>query len=85
MLHIINDEELKDVSGGYIYDTGTIAFDRNGNGYHKYEAIDDKTGAIIQIAKSYREAFDIAEQHNVSTAGISLDQINRLRETGSLD
>lgn len=84
MLHKISDEELDNVSGGYIYDTKSISFDERGNGYCRVEVIDDTTGQILHIAKSYSEAFHTAQSLKVSTAEISLDQINKLRETGSL-
>ena len=84
MLHELSDEELGKVNGGYIYDTHTIAWDGN-NAYNKYEVIDDTTGSVLQTVKSYSEAFRIAQQRGISTKQISKAQLNRLRETGSLD
>ena len=79
----LDEEELDKVNGGYIYDTRTIRFDENGNGYNTYEVIDDETGAQLYVAKSYNEAVRKAEQLRVSTKEIRLSRINDLREAAS--
>ena len=70
-------------NGGYIYDTRTISYDETGNGYHKYEVIDDNTGDVLQIAKSYSEAFNIAMNRGISTNDIIQSDISRLSGIGS--
>ena len=81
----LDNEELKDVNGGYIYDTKSFFFDENGYGHYKYEVIDDVTGEVLYNAESYQEAFLYAGQRAISWDEISLDQLNRLRETGSIN
>ena len=82
MLHGLSKEDLKKVTGGYVYNTGNISLS---GGYVKYEVIDDKTGEVLQTAKGYNEAIRIAQQRGVGTREISKAQLNRLRETGSID
>ena len=75
----LDNEELKDVNGGYIYDTGKLWIG-NGNIYLSLEVIDDKTGDVIQEAKSYGEACSICKERGLSTKEIDADLLNALRK-----
>ena len=70
----LSEEELKEVSGGYIYDTGRA-----------YEVIDDNNGEVIQRDLSYGQAVRYCLNSNMGTREISWGQLARLRETGSID
>ena len=74
----LNEEELNEVNGGYIHDTGKLLVG-NGNIYHQLEVIDDKTGDVIQVANSYGEANRICKERGLSTVEISDDSLKALR------
>ena len=79
----LENEELKDVNGGYIYDTGEV-FIGNGTFLLSLEVIDDKTGEVIQEARSYSEANSICKEKGLSTKEIDWDQLSSLRKTGHI-
>ena len=85
MLHAVDDDKLDDAAGGYIFDTHSTHFDENGNGYHRFEVIDDKTGDVLRVAKSKRGAYQIASDLGMSLETLNWTQLARLRETGSIN
>ena len=70
----LSEEELKEVSGGYI-------FEINGG----YEVIDDKTGDVIVGNLTYGQAVRYCLNSDIGTREINWGQLSRLRETGSID
>ncbi len=66
------DEVLDAVAGGYIYYSQ----------YGTYNIIDDKTGAVLEILGSYADfsVYRRAEQLGQSSASISSDDLQKLRE-----
>ena len=79
----LNEEELKEVNGGYVYNTRNIRFDERGNGYCAWEVIDDTTGDVLQTVKSYGDAVRVCQERNLSVSELSWPQLDNLRKTGS--
>ena len=71
----LSGEELDDVSGGYIH------FDKS---KHRYQAIHDQTGAVLRDNCDYYDAVTTALSYGMSNKELSAEQLQRLRETGSL-
>ena len=71
----LDKEELDDVSGGYIH------WDRRQN---CYQAINDYTGDVIRDNCTYYDAVTCALQYGMSNKEIDNEQLQKLRETGSL-
>ena len=70
----LSEEELKELSGGYLFDTD--------NGY---EVIDDKTGDVIVGNLTYAQAVRYCLNENIGTKQLSWWQLSQLRKTGSFD
>ena len=70
----LTEEELKDAAGGYLFET------RQG-----YEVIDDETGDVITSGLTYGQAVSYCLNWDVGTRELSWPQLNKLRQTGSID
>ena len=71
----LDGEELNDVSGGYVH------WDKKTN---RYQAINDYTGDVIRDNCSYYDAVTCALQYGMSNKEIDAEQLQKLRETGSI-
>ena len=71
----LDKEELDNVSGGYVH------WDKSQN---RYRAINDYTGAVIRDHCSYYDAVTCALHYGMSNKEIDNEQLQKLRETGSL-
>ena len=71
----LDKEEVDDVSGGYIH------WDRSQN---CYQTIDDHTGAVLRDNCTYYDAVHCALTLGMSNKEIDNEQLQKLRETGSL-
>ena len=76
---IINDDELEEVSGGYIFHRY-----ESGNGYivegaDPYEVIDDK-GNVVERFSTYAKAVRYAIDHGYSDETIDWSQLKEIRD-----
>ena len=83
-LKALNDEELEQVSGGYIYNTLTGGFDEQGYGYTKWWVIDDTNGDVLYTGRSYAEVYRYCEERHINTKEISATQLDHLIDYGHL-
>ena len=72
----LDNEELKDVNGGYIYYP-------DGYGTCKSVVIDDETGEELAVFSNKPEAIRFCQLRMVSSKYISLEHINSLREANA--
>ena len=70
----LTEEELKEAGGGYIFRPDST-----------YEVIDDKTGDVIRGGLTYDQAVSYCKNCGVDTRQLSWNQLEQLRETGSID
>ena len=70
----LTEEELKEAGGGYIFETDD-----------GYEVIDDNTGEVLRSGLKYIQAVSYCNNWGVGTRILNWQQLNKLRETGSID
>ena len=78
----LDDGQVEDVAGGYLFDT----YELNGDYttlQKPFEVVDDK-GNVVRRFWSTDDARQFAKENGYSTDWISLEQLQKLRETGSL-
>ena len=79
----VPDDQLDDVAGGYVFKSRT-----EGAGLYKrsiYQVIDDEDGRVLQDNLSYGDAVETAVLWGLSNRELNGGQLQRLRETGSID
>ena len=78
----LDDEQIEGVAGGYLFDAYELE-----DGYtllwKPYQVIDNK-GDVVGRFGSTADAQKFAEKNGYSTTWINWDQLQKLRETGSL-
>ena len=81
----INDDELENVSGGYVFnranlpDSPTSYIDRQ-NAY--WEVIDDKNGEVLYKVKTKEEAQKAARELGLDDMEVEMVHLNWLRSVG---
>ena len=70
----LSEEELKEAAGGYIFETDD-----------GYEVIDDHTGEVLNSGLKYIQAVVYCNDFGIGTRELNWQQLNKLRETGSID
>ena len=78
----VPDDQLDDVAGGYVFKSRT-----EGAGFYRksyYQVIDDEDGRVLQDNMSYGDAVETAMLWGLSNRELNGDQLQRLRETGSI-
>ena len=76
-------DDLDEVSGGYIVDSYTGGVQRCN--INRFWAVNDKDGSVVGYGAYWRNAADVARKHWQSDQMITWDQLQRLRQTGSID
>lgn len=84
---IINDKELENVSGGYVfnkanYPNSTPGYIDRQNPY--WEVIDDETGKVLYTFRTKEEAQKAARELGLDDMEIEIGHINWLRSVGYL-
>ena len=74
----LTDQEMKKVSGGYIYDTGDEDEEK------RWVVIDNK-GDVYKVCRGKVEALFVSKDNGFGKRIITTEELQRLRETGSLD
>ena len=81
-LKSLDDEQIEGAAGGYLFDTYELE-----GGYSclrkPFEVVDDK-GEVIGRFWSSDDAKQFAKEKGLSTDWITLEQLQKLRETGSI-
>ena len=81
-LQQLNDSEIAEISGGYLFDTKDMGTDYDG--YRRYEVLDDN-GDVVQGFRDWADACDFATENGYSGRWLSWGQVQKLRSTGSPD
>ena len=71
-------QEMDKISGGYIYDNGDEDDEK------RWVVIDLK-GNVYKVCKGKVHAMEVSKQDGLGTRIITAEELQRLRETGSLD
>ena len=71
-------QEMENVSGGYIYDTGD-------EDEEKRWVVIDLKGNVYKVCKGKVHAMEVSKHDGFGTRIITTEELQRLRETGSLD
>ena len=74
----LTEEEIDMVSGGYIYDTGDEDEEK------RWVVIDEK-GDVYKVCRCKVEALFVSKDNGLGKRIITTEELQRLRETGSLD
>ena len=74
----LTDQEMEKVSGGYIYDTGDEDEEK------RWVVIDNK-GEVYKVCRGKVEALFVSKDNGFGKRIITTEELQRLRETGSLD
>ena len=74
----LTEQETEKVSGGYIYDTGD-------EDEEKQWVIIDLQGNVYKVCKGKVHAMVLSKEYGFGTRIITTEELQRLRETGSLD
>ena len=74
----LTEQEMEKVSGGYIYDTGD-------EDEEKQWVIIDLKGNVYKVCKGKAQAMVLSKEYGFGTRIITTEELQRLRETGSLD
>ena len=74
----LTEEEIDVVAGGYIYDTGDEDEEK------RWVVIDNK-GDVYKVCRSKVEALFVSKDNGFGKRIITTEELQRLRETGSLD
>lgn len=81
-LQQLDDSEIAEISGGYLFDTKNMGTDYDG--YRRYEVLDDK-GDVVKGFRDWGDACDFATENGYSDTWLTWEQVQRLRSTGSPD
>ena len=74
----LTEQETEKISGGYIYDTGN-------EDEEKQWVIIDLKGDVYKVCKGKAQAMVLSKEYGFGTRIITTEELQRLRETGSLD
>ena len=74
----LTEQEMEKVSGGYIYDTGDEDDEK------RWVVIDLK-GNVYKVCKGKVHAMEVSKHDGFGTRIITTEELQRLRQTGSLD
>ena len=77
----IGDEGLDDIAGGYIFNASEL---NNGYDREPWEVL-NKKGTVIARLTTRERAERVAKDFGLSKTELSWEQVQRLRETGSID
>ena len=78
MMKELTVQEMEMVSGGYIYDTGD-------EDEEKQWVVIDLQGNVYKVCRCKVEALFVSKDNGLGKRIISTEELQRLRETGSLD
>ena len=78
----IPDDQLEDAAGGHIFKSGREGYGIYGRDL--YQVIDDENGQVLRDNMSYGDAVSTALNWGLSNHELSGEELQRLRETGSI-
>ena len=78
----LDNEELKDANGGYIYHAETSY--APGYGFSSFEVIDDETGDVVESFGYQDDAKEYAKANGYSTVNLTWPQLDSLRKNGHI-
>ena len=74
----LTEQETEKIAGGYIYDTGD-------EDEEKQWVVIDLKGDVYKVCKGKIHAMEVSKHDGLGTRIITTEELQRLRETGSLD
>ena len=84
-MNTINDRNLKEVNGGYIYCGRGSEYGEYGQEHGWFEVIDDWTGELLNVYWDEKLAEQVAgDEYGLAINYISAEQLDRLRKTGNI-